>query len=150
MAISVKLSTGLRNHIATVGSAMAALQNGFIDVYGGAEPATADADVTGLTRLMRFSLGGAGAGLPLVLAGDGVFGKSASDGWSGAGDANGVPAWFRHVGPADTRVLSTTEPRIQGNIDLAAAALVLTELSVAIGVTISIDEYAITIPAANI
>ena len=149
MAISVKISTGLRNHIATVGSAMAALQNGFIDVYGGAEPATADADVTGLTRLMRFSLGGTGSGLPLVLIEAGVIGKSASDSWNGVGEANGTPAWFRHIAASDTGVLSTVEPRVQGNIDLAGAALVLTELAVAVGVSMSIDEYAMTIPATS-
>ena len=39
----LKTSTGLRNHMLAIGSAKAALGSGFIHVYEGPEPASADA-----------------------------------------------------------------------------------------------------------
>ncbi len=147
MAISVKLSTGLRNHIATVGSAMAALQNGFIDIYSGAEPATADADATGATKLVRISLDSTGAGLVLESRAAGAFGKPPAAVWSGVNLNTGDAAWFRHVAAVDDGGLSDTAPRIQGNVALSEAALTLLSLLIAAGGTQSLTEYLITVPS---
>ena len=149
MAISVKLSTGLRNHIATVGSAMAALQNGFIDIYAGVEPATADADATGATKLVRISLDSTGTGLALEAKTVGAFGKPDAATWSGINAASGDAAWFRHVAAADTGALSTTAPRVQGNIALTNAALNLTVIGLVQGVTQPLTSYTVTVPAAT-
>lgn len=150
MAISVKISTGLRNHIATVGSAMAALQNGFIDIYPAPEPASADDDVSAYSRLVRISLDSTGTGLPLVALGVGGFGKSGSDIWSGVCANSGEAAWFRHVAPSDNGTSSPIAPRIQGNVALAEAALTLTGLVLGAGTTQTLDTYAATVPVSNL
>ena len=149
MAISVKLSTGLRNHIATVGSAMAALQNGFIDIYSGAEPATADADATGATKLVRISLDSTGAGLALEAKTAGVFGKPDAATWSGVNAATGSPLWFRHVTAEDTGGASTSALRIQGNIATSGAAMNITVATLNQGETFPVTAYSVSIPAST-
>jgi hypothetical protein len=45
--MTTRISTGLRNYVAAGGSYAQAFQNGRIEIYSGAQPATADAAVTG-------------------------------------------------------------------------------------------------------
>lgn len=56
--MTFRLSTGMRNFLNKQGSIDDALRNGWIEIYSGAQPATADAAVTG-TLLCTISVGGA-------------------------------------------------------------------------------------------
>lgn len=112
--MSVKCSTGLATYLAVTGSFKGALDNGFIKFYNGAEPATADAAVTG-TLLWTVSVGGAGTGLTLdATAVDGKAVKPAAATWSGATTA-GTPTYWRFITASDDGTLSTTQRRLQGN-----------------------------------
>lgn len=109
----VKTSTGLRTHLAVTGSIKAALDGGFIKFYDGAEPANADAAVTG-NLLWTVSTNGDGTGLtldPVAVNGNAV--KPAGAAWSGPTLA-GTPTYFRFVAPGDDGTLSATQRRAQG------------------------------------
>jgi hypothetical protein len=94
--MTYKISTGLRNHLAVTGSLRAAFNAASrISIYGGAEPATADADATGASLLCVIT-GPSSAGLAFeATAVDGVLAKSAAQAWSGTNLASGTATWFR-------------------------------------------------------
>ena len=50
--MTTKASTGLRNHMLTTGSLKAALDGGFLRLYSGVEPATADDAIPGGSTLL--------------------------------------------------------------------------------------------------
>lgn len=123
--MAIKVSTGLATYLMVTGSAKEALDLGFIKVYSGTEPATADAATTG-TLLWTISLTGTGTGLTYdttaVATSEGVaLVKPSAATWSGATTA-GTAGYWRAVGSADTGVLSTTQPRVQGTCGSTAGA----------------------------
>ena len=117
--MAVKFSTGLAAHIGVTGSVKSSLDGGFIKVYSGTPPASADSAVTG-TLLWTVSVDGDGTGLTISPTANGrAFEKPAGDTWGGATTA-GTATYWRFVSSTDTGVDSTTQPRIQGNIGSAA------------------------------
>lgn len=50
--MTIKASTGLRNSMLVTGSLRSLLNGGRINIYAGAAPATADADLGGATLLL--------------------------------------------------------------------------------------------------
>lgn len=112
--MAIKTSTGLAAHLMVTGSAKSAFDNGFIKVYSGSEPATADAAVTG-SLLWTISKDGDGTGLTFDAAASGrAMIKTAAHVWSGATTA-GTCGYWRLVGAADDGTLSTSQKRIQGS-----------------------------------
>lgn len=148
--MTIKTSTGLRGRILDTGSLKSRLALGFIKIYSGAEPATADAAVTG-TLLSTISVSGAGAGLSLdAAAANGVLAKSAEV-WSGAIAATGVAGYYRFSAAGDTGAASITEERIQGSVGLAGADLNLSSVSLTANAAVSaqtISYYVVTLPTA--
>lgn len=119
--MAIKTSTGLAAHLMVTGSAKDAFDLGFIKVYSGSEPTTADAAISG-TLLWTISVDGAGTGLTFdAVAVDRALVKPSADTWGGA-TVGGVAGYWRLVGSADTGVLSTTQPRIQGTCGSTAGA----------------------------
>lgn len=117
--MATQSSTGLADYLLVTGSLKAALDGGFIKVYSGTPPTTADDAVTG-TLLWTISVGGAGTGLtwsPTTVSRALV--KPSATTWSGP-TAAGTATYFRVVGSADTGASSTTQPRIQGNVGMVA------------------------------
>jgi hypothetical protein len=144
--MTYKVSTGLRNYMLATGSARAALANGKLMIYSGAEPATADAAPTG-TLLCVIDKDGLGAGFTLdSVALDGILAKVAADILSGTVLISGTAGYYRHVGASDTGVLSTTEPRIQGRIATSGAEANLSSTALVAGATQTADEYSINLP----
>lgn len=148
--MTIKSSTGLRNKILDTGSLKSRLALGFIKFYTGAEPATADAAVTG-TLLTTLSVSGAGTGLSMdAAAAAGVLAKSAEV-WSGAIVATGVAGYYRFSRVGDTGVLSTTEERIQGSIGLAGADINLSNTALVTNASLTaqtLDYYVVSLPTA--
>lgn len=144
----IKVSTGLRNKVLDTGSLRSRLNLGFICIYSGAEPATADAAVTG-TLLCTISVSGGGTGLSFdAAAANGVLAKSAEV-WSGAIVATGVAGYYRFAAAGDTGAASTTEERIQGSVGLAGADLNLTSTSLTTNASLTaqtIDYYVVSLP----
>lgn len=147
--MTVKISTGLRNHMAVTGSMRSAFNaNSRLSIYGGSEVATADADATGATLLCVIT-GPSSAGLEFeATATDGVLAKLASQTWSGTNLASGTATWFRFEEVGDGRGASTTQKRIQGNIGIAMGDMVFIQNVLVSGNTKTIDGGGITIPAS--
>lgn len=117
--MAVKFSTGLAAHVGVTGSVKEALDGGFIKVYSGTPPTSADSAVSG-TLLWTVSVDGTGTGLTIAPAANGrAFEKPSATTWAGATTA-GTATYWRFVAPTDTGAASTTEKRIQGNVGSAA------------------------------
>lgn len=144
--MAIKVSTGLRNKVLDTGSLKSRLALGFIDIYSGSPPASANDAVTGFTKLCRISVSSGATGLSMAASAvDGTLAK-ASETWSGTNLATGTATFYRFVSATDTGVSSTTEERIQGTVGLAGADLNLTSTSLTSGATQTIDYYAISLP----
>lgn len=141
--------------VAKGGSLKDIMKDGVINIYSGAQPATADAAATG-TLLMQitvssgaFVAGAFGNGLefendPL----DGVIEKASGETWSAVAIATGVAGYFRFIGNAtDAGALSTTLPRIDGSIGTSGADMNLGTTSIVLGRTYTIDSFILTLPA---
>ena len=146
--MAIKSSTGLANHLLVTGSLKNALDAGFIKVYAGTVPADADAAITGTTLLWTISVGGAGTGLtwdttPVNRA----LVKPSAATWSGA-TIVGTASYFRVVGSADDGLLSTTQPRLQGQVGMVAGAntdMYVADTTFAVG-TKSLAAFSIALP----
>lgn len=144
--MTIKTSTGLRNHMLATGSARTALQNGSIRIFSGPPPVSADAAETG-TLLCVIDKDGAGAGFTLdVAAVDGVLAKVPTDVLQGTNLATGTAGYYRHVGSADTGALSTTEPRVQGRISTSGAEGNLSSVNLVASAIQTADEYSVNLP----
>jgi len=144
--MAIKLSTGLRNTLRDGDSLAGALDSGFIHIYAGTGPSTADAAITDQTLLCTISVGSSGDGLSFDDAVGGVISKNTGEVWSGVNQGSGVASFYRHVGSEDTEAASSTEPRIQGTVALAGGDMNLTNTSLSSGATQTIDYYTIALP----
>ena len=149
--MAIKASTGLRNKLLDTAPLRTILNLGFIKVYSGPVPATADEPIVGGNVLLAtVSNAGTGTGLTFEAAAvGGVIVKKASEVWNGvapAGLTNVLPTFFRFVAPGDTGLLSTTEARVQGNVAASGADLNLVDVAISTGETVPVDEFNLTIP----
>lgn len=142
-----KQSTGLRNYVLDTGSLKAALAAGFIKIYGGTVPATADDALGSATLLNTVSVNSTGTGINFdTSASGGVIAKAPGEVWSGVNSASGTATFFRHVTAADTGASSSTERRIQGTIATAGADLNLSSTALTSGATQTVDYYSGALP----
>jgi hypothetical protein len=145
--MTIKASTGLRDSAMVTGSIRAALASGFIKIYSGSEPATADAALGGATLLCTVSLNSTGTGVSLdTVATDGVASKPTGEVWSGVNAATGTASFYRHVAPGDDGTLSTTQARVQGRIATAGADMNFTSTALVSGATQTVDFYTLALP----
>lgn len=146
--MAIKASTGLRNQMMDTGSLKNALDNGFINIYSGTVPTTADEAVPGgATLLCTISVNSTGTGITFdAAASGGVIAKAPGEVWSGVNAATGTAAWYRHVGAADTGALATDEPRLQGLVGVSGADLNLSSVSLTSGATQTVDFYSVALP----
>lgn len=148
--MTVRLSTGLRNKMldgGTGGGVKGALNLGFINIYSGPQPLTADSAATG-TLLGTASVDASGAGLTFASAASGVISKATAENWRFAGIADGAAGWFRFYPAAGNPASSSlTEARLDGALGTANADLVLSNINVRIGVPCTIDTFAFGLPA---
>lgn len=77
----------------------------------------------------------------------GIIEKLASQTWKGDAVATGVVSHFRLVRDADTGVLSTTEPRIQGSIGVSGADMNFNTVQWVTGATYTVNVFALAFPA---
>lgn len=144
--MAIKASTGLRNALLTNTGLASAMNLGYINIYSGAAPASADAPATG-TLLCVVSNNGGGTGLTFAAsAAAGVLQKAAGEVWSGTNLAAGVAGYYRHVAPGDTAGESSTEARLQGVIGIAGADMNMTSVNLASGAVQTLDFYTVSLP----
>lgn len=146
--MALKASTGLRNKLLGANPLSTVLANGFIKIYSGTPPATADAAIGGgNTLLSTISVGGVGTGLTFETpAVDGILSKNAAETWQGTNAASGTATFYRHVTATDTGTLSTTESRLQGAVALAGADMNLSSVNLVAAAVQSIDYYVVALP----
>ena len=140
-----KFSTGLRNKMLDANPFRTVMALGNVKIYAGAEPATADAAVTG-TLLTTITVASGATGLSFAAAAvNGVIAKAVET-WSGTNAASGTASFYRHVAVADDGLLSTTQARIQGNIAVAGADLNISNVNLVAAATQTIDSYNVALP----
>lgn len=144
----MKVSTGLRNALLDAGSLASQMDLGFIKIYAGPVPASADAALGSATLLCTISNNSTGTGLKFeTAAADGSLPKESTEVWSGVNAAGGTATFFRHVAATgDDGTLSTTQKRIQGTIGASGADLNLSSVNLSNGATQTIDYYSVTLP----
>lgn len=147
--MSLKLSTGARDHLLTTGDFQSVVDGGVIRIYDGAVPATADAALSGNTLLCTVSNNSAGTGITMsATSASGVLGKNTAEVWSGLIVANGTATFYRFSPLADDFLLSTTTKRVQGTVATAGADLNFSSVAFVSGNSKSIDTYDIAQPTA--
>jgi len=150
--LTVRLSTALRTNLAGTTGFAATFANGVINIYSGTQPVDADAAVTGTLlgtvtlNSGAFTDGVATNGLTFAAASGGVVSKSGV--WSFNGIAAGTAGWFRLRGnAADSGLLSTVLPRLDGSVAISGADLNLSNIVIAIGAPTTVDSFTWTQPA---
>lgn len=148
----IRLSTKLRDNLAGTTGFASTFANGVIEIYSGAQPATADAAVTGTLlgtvtlNSGAFTPGVSTNGLTFAAASGGAVSKSGV--WSFNGIAAGTAGWFRLKGNAtDAGGVSTTLPRLDGSIAVSGADLNLSNIVIAVSAPNTIDTFTFTFPA---
>jgi hypothetical protein len=128
---------------------------GFIFIYSGAQPASANDAATGTLLAVIANDDGATGLLMEDAAAVGAIQKTASETWSGAGVAAGVAGWFRFqaldVNKATTQVTaaaaSTTKARFDGAIAASGAELNTSNTNIVVSALQTINTYTLTLPA---
>lgn len=151
--MAIRLSTALRTNLAGTTGFAATFANGIIEIYSGSQPTTSDAAVTGTLlgtvtlNSGAFTPGSPTNGLTFAAAAAGAVSKSGV--WSFNGVADGTAGWFRLKGnAADTGVLSTTLPRLDGSIAVSGADMNLSNIAITIGAPTTVDSFVWTQPAS--
>jgi hypothetical protein len=139
--------TAMRNQLLDGGSLKTALAAGFINIYTGTPPVTADAATTG-TLLCIISLASSGTGINLGTSSAGSIPKATAESWSGVNVASGTAGYFRWVAPGDDGTLSTLQKRLQGSCGMSGADLNMSSINLVNGATQTIDSSSITMPAS--
>lgn len=152
--MALNFSTGVRQGMANATGLKTMFAKGALYLYSGPQPATADAAVTG-TLLgivthndVTFVPGGAADGLNFDTPVLGVLSKAAAENWRTTCDVAGTIGWARLVANAvDSFGSSTTLQRIDMSVATTGADLNLPSVVVIVGTPITIDVFAITLPA---
>jgi hypothetical protein len=150
--MTIRLSTGARNAMlgnGTNAGLRAALAAGFLYIYSGSQPATADLGATG-TLLGKVTVNDDGTtGLTFDAAAAGVLSKAAAETWKFHGLAAGTAGWFRFSDSADTPTASSaTAKRVDGLIGTAGADVNMSNTNVVLAAQSTIDSFSLTLPAS--
>lgn len=145
--MAFKASTGLRTKMLDTNPMKTIFAAGFIKIYAGTVPATADDSIGAATLLCTVSINSTGTGINFdTTASSGTLAKAPAEVWSGVNAATGTATFYRHVAVGDDGTLSTTQPRIQGTVGTSGAELNLSSTALTSGATQTIDYYSVTLP----
>lgn len=142
------ISTGLRNSILT--KLALEFESGVtaeIELYAGTVAATADADISGNTKLGTISTNGDGTALTLGSPSDGVMGKTTSETWSVTPIATGTASFYRLIISTDTGGLSTSAIRVQGTVGTANSDMLVDSVTFTTGVARTVSSFSIGMPS---
>lgn len=146
--MTFKVSTGLRNGMLGTDSLDGLMSGGFIKIYNGVEPASADDALSGNTLLCTISVDDSGTGLTFDAPTGGVLPKAAAETWEGTNAASGTATFYRFVLTGDTGALSTTEKRMQGSIGLAGADMNMTSVTLVAAAVQPINYFVVALPTS--
>lgn len=141
-----KFSTGLRNEMLSGQSFKDTMDGGYLHIFTGTPPASAD-DAETSTPILTLSVDDSGGGLHFdSTAVDGAIGKDNSELWKGTITADGVATWFRFVAVGDTGAQSTTEARIQGTVGVAGADMLMANTSMTETEEFTLNYFTVVLP----
>ncbi len=134
------------------GSLADIMQNGYIMIYSGSQPANGDT-AHGSTELVKITVssgawvaGQEANGLEFQVSASGEIEKN-SDTWSGVGLYAATAGWFRfYANAADAGGASTTLPRFDGTVGTSGADLNMSSTSITVASTYTIDSFKLTLP----
>lgn len=153
--MALRLSDEMRNHMLETGSVETALALGFLMIYSGSQPASANDGATGV-RLATIANAGGATGLlfgPIVTVG--TLPKLAAEVWNGLAIAAGTAGWFRFeeldtdkaTTEASADAGGTGDKRLDGSIAVSGADLNMSNVSVASGATQTVTDFNLVMPA---
>jgi len=132
----------------------AALANGTIYIYSGAQPATADSAAAGVllgqvtVDALAFTHGVATNGINFDNAAAGSIAKAVSENWKFNGITSGTAGWFRFAGnPNDDGTSSTTLSRIDGSVAKTGGDMTLSNTAIVGGAPSTVDVFQLTMAA---
>jgi hypothetical protein len=125
------------------------MRNCKINVYTGAQPATANDAASG-TLLFTITKGGDGVtGLEWNPASAGAASKPSGDSWAGTAVASGTAGWFRAYEEGDDPSgASTANARFDGSVATSGAQINMTSTTIASGAVQTVSSFTYTQPAA--
>lgn len=158
--MAIRLSTELGNRILNADGMKSILDNGFIAIYTGSQPASADLAATGSLLAVIYSDGiTASAGLTFDAPVANLLSKAAAEVWSGTTLLTGTAGWFRYYefntdvptslteGAKDDSV-SLDNSRIDGSIGISGADLNISSTTFTAGALQTLSTFNITMPLA--
>jgi len=147
--MAIRLSTGMRNGLCGTWGVKEILNGGFIGIYTGGQPASADLAETGSLLVTISTTSGTAAtdGITFGTAASGELPKSASV-WSGLVSVAGIAGWFRVYDVNHTTGSNGTAVRFDGNCGVSGSDMVLSNTSQTVGATLTIDAATFTEPAS--
>jgi len=148
--MALRLSSGLvQGMLGTAGNNFRALMNGgWLDIFTGSQPVSADYAETGtkLARISSTSGTGVSDGCKFGTAASGIL-PIGTPAWSGVVLVDGVAGWFRFYGSAGTSGSSNSELRFDGSIAAVSGGdLNLKHTDLAAASTVTITAANITQP----
>lgn len=145
--MTIKASTGLRNQLQDTAPMKTILAGGFIKLYSGTPPDSADDAIGGGNTLLT-TIDSGGNGLTMGTSTNGVLPKNPSETWSGVNSAGGVATFYRHVAVGDTGAASTTQARLQGDVSTIGSDMNITAgTTLSNGATQTLNLYQIFLPS---
>ncbi len=147
--MTVKYSTGLRDHLAVSGSMKAALDGMQIDFYSGTEPRSAD-DEMPVDATLLLTVNAEGNPVTWEGGGSGMLKKAADETWNGTVVAAGDASWFRIHTSADDGSASEAIFRVQGSVGAFGADINLTSgVELEVGAPITLNSLYLVFLAAT-
>lgn len=133
MALSPRLSNEAAN--AEANAVAALLNNGYLRIYSGAQPATGDTAITTQVLLaeLRFNATAFGAAAAGVITANAVTADSSAN-------ATGTAAWFRSLKS------DGTSPVYDGSVGTSASDLIIPSTSITAGQVVSVNSGTLTFP----
>ena len=147
--MTVKASTGLRNKLLDTSPLRTRFNLGFLNLYAGPVPSSADDAIVGGTHTLVCQIWNStdSEGVSLASsASGGAITKNVSETWSKAATSTNTVTFYRLVAPTDTAVASTTEARLQGSIGTSGADLNLTTVDLVNNTVYTIDTFSVSLP----
>jgi hypothetical protein len=146
--MTLKASTALRNKLLDTNPFKTIFNLGFLKLYDGPVPTTADAGLDAANHLLvTISNNSTGTGLTFeATAVAGAITKNTGETWSGTSITAGTASFYRLVTSSDTGATSTTEARLQGNIATSGADLNMTNTVLTSPTSYPIDAFSVSLP----
>lgn len=137
-----KMSTGTCNKLLDTNPLKTIFNLGFIKIYAGTVPATADASIGSATLLCTVSNASTATGLTFdTSATGGVIAKNTGEVWSGVNVADGVATFYRLVAAGDDGTTSTTQARVQGTVGTGGTDMVVGNTALVNGATFTVNYF---------